>query len=407
MGKKKIRQPKSEKVPKYNDFLKKNLYGWSHIQASGGQLYSFINDIYTYKINCKSQNCKDDIFQCYIYSKDYKKLRKFADTYNVDLKRKELFTLHYFIYRNRFRFGIPIGFLLSCILLLYCCNIVMIIDIQGNNNISDEKIYSILKLAGIKKGTFIGDIDFSHCENILYTNIEELSLVSIRHTGNRIVVEVAESQEKPEMLLERIPCNIVSAYNAYITEVSVQCGQLMKLVGEPVQKGELLVSGVQFDSTGHITLRHSLAKIIGTYTIEQSFSCPYIQEIRTKTGNEIHQKYLNFLSLKFPLKKDSNNFLDYNLYEKNIPLMIFGKKLPISIEQTVYQEYDTTQIEYNSDEAKLNLKEQKERYEKNFLSDVEIINQKLIEKKTETAIEWTVSYTVSGDIGETKELYLK
>ena len=115
----------------------------------------------------------------------------------------------------------------------------------------------------------------------------------------------------------------------------------------------------------------------------------------------------DFLSLKFPLKRDNNNFLNYNLYEKNIPLMIFGKKLPISIEQIVYQEYDTTQIEYNSDEAKVNLKEQKERYEKNFLSDVEIINQKLTEKKTETAIEWTVSYTVSGDIGETKELYLK
>ena len=124
----------------------------------------------------------------------------------------------------------------------YFSNTVMTIEVNGNSRVKESVILSVLNDMGVKKGTCLNDINYSKCERELRIRIDKISWTAIRRTGNRIVVDVTEIVDIPEMLKERTPCNIISDKNAQITNVSVLDGQLMRIVGDYVRSGDILVS---------------------------------------------------------------------------------------------------------------------------------------------------------------------
>lgn len=383
------------------------VFGIVQISAQGSKLYPFLNAMREQRIRCYGQHCSNDTLQGVIYGKDCKKMRKLAKQYQVTVQESPRCTVYELLHRYRFRFGIPIGILIAICFLLYCCNVVMIIEVQGNTHISDEKILTVLKECGVETGTFMGNVPFRICEHKLRAAIPELCRISIRHTGNRLVIEVTETPEEVEQVEKRVPCNIVSAYQAEITSVTVRSGQLLCLVGEPVQKGTLLVSGVQADEQGNIRLRHAMADIEGIYTIEETFTCPYEQVIRTSSGQEQTKSYLDFFTLQIPLSKSYTPYPDYQLSEERTPLTLFGTELPIAVCRETCSEYTETILQFTPEEAKLDLEQQVQRYTMNFLKDTEILEQEITYKEEETARSCTVSYTLKGEIGVQQELFSK
>ena len=137
---------------------------------------------------------------------------------------------------------------------------------------------------------------YAHCLRHLQIKLSPLCWAAMRHTGNRLVVEVREATEKPEMYLDRQPCNLVAAKPAQIVDLSIRDGQVMRLIGDAVQEGELLVSGILADDKGHTTLHHASGSVIGEYQETQTFFCSYAQSIRTKTGRCKENQSLNFFS---------------------------------------------------------------------------------------------------------------
>jgi len=59
-------------------------------------------------------------------------MRKLAKQYQITVQESPRFTLYELLHRYRFRIGIPIGILVASCFLIYCCNVVMIIEVQGN-----------------------------------------------------------------------------------------------------------------------------------------------------------------------------------------------------------------------------------------------------------------------------------
>ena len=281
------------------------VFGVVRIAAQGKKGTAFFDALRAQHIRCFGQQIEKDTVQGVIYAKDCKKMRKLAEQYGMVVTETPCKTLQFFLWRHRLRFGIPIGMILASCFLIYCCNVVMLIEVQGNTTISDEKICAVLEECGVKRGSFMGTVPFRRCEHQLRAAIPELCRVAMRHTGNRLVVEVTETPEEVAPLEKRVPCNIVSAYDAEITGVTVRSGQLLCAVKEPVQKGTLLVSGVQIDEEGNIRFRHAMADIEGIYQIEETFSCAYEQTIRTSSGREQTKTSLDFFTLgcRFPNRK--------------------------------------------------------------------------------------------------------
>lgn len=381
--------------------------GSIRLTAKGGALYRFINALRENGIVCRSQHCKGDQFYCTIRRHDRSRAEELAEKYHVTLTQQEQRSLPQWLHRYRLRWGIPLGLLFSAGLLLYSANVVMVIEIQGNETITDEEILTVLKTCSVERGTFVGNIDFYRSELKLRAAFDELAWVGIRHTGNRIVVEVMETASKPEMLSERIPCHIVASKTAQITSVSVHCGQLTKIIGDAVREGDVLVSGIQADEYGHMTFRHAMAEITGIYEEEQTFFCAAQQQERIFTGNVTEQKILDLFSLKIPLSRSENPYADYNRKTQITPLTLFGADLPIRLERDLWMEYETSERTLTQEEMRENLQEQQKRYEENFLSDCSIIQVHTTYTEKETAMVLTVSYVLEGEIGTQKELLLK
>ncbi len=381
--------------------------GWIFVSARGKNLCEFADTLRKQGIICRRQRVKEDCL-CFIIRRcDRKETELIADDLNITLSLKSMFSIPEVFSRYKSRIGIPIGIILGAALLVYSSNVIMVIELQGNEAITDNEMMAVLEECGVKRGSFIGDIDFYKSELYVQSAFDEVAWIGMRHTGNRIVVEVMETQPPPESLDDRIPCHIIAAKTAQITNAGVTRGQLVHSEGTAVKEGEVIVSGIWADEYGHVTFSHSMAEIRGIYEEEQTFICSSVQEDRNYTGNELCNKTLDIFTFEIPIAHKENVFKDYNIRRETRPMTLFGKLLPISINRKVYMEYTTEEEVLTEEQQRHNLIEQQARYEDNFLADSHIISAKRQFTKKETATILTVSYVIEGEIGTEQELLLK
>lgn len=389
-------------------FFERFIRGMLRVEAKGGgSLYKFINRLREEGIFCKEQRINGDTFYFTAKRRNKKLIILIAEELDIEIIIKEEPSIAGWLWKYRKRFGIPIGMILGAGLLIYCSNIVMVIDIEGNEILSENEIMAALEECSVKRGTFIGDIDFYKSEIYVRSCFDEIAWIGMRHTGNRLVVEIMETAEKPEMRNNRIPCHIVSNKTAQITKMSVTSGKLIKQEGDTVKQGDVIVNGIWTDDNGHMTLYHSTASVTGIYEEDMTFFCPSVQIDRTFSDNIFEEKSLDLFSFKIPLTFDKKIFSDYNLRIQRIPMTLFGKELPISIDKKIFMEYENIETQLSNDQRKENLNHQMKLYEENFLSDCKIIERKCKVIEKETATVMTVSYLIEGEIGIEKELFLK
>lgn len=381
--------------------------GCIKFSIKGKNLYRFINALRNERINCSNQYCKNDIYYGEIFSSDLNIIKNLAEEYNMELDFYEYETIRKKLLRYRKRYGIIIGFIFILISVIYFSNIVLTIEIKGNEKISDKTIIAMLEDMGIKTGTFMNSIDFSSCERQLRIRNSEISWVGMRHTGNRLVIEMTEIVPAPQKLDERMPCNIISAENAQITGMSIYNGQIMRGVGDCVRKNDVIVSGVVKDNYGHINLRHSLGTVTAIYEDSIIIHQDFKEIISEKTGKVSQENYLNLFGFRIPLFIGKNKFSCSETSEISCPFFIFEKKLPISLDKNKISEISQKEKIYTQKEAKALIEEKVFLYEKNFLNDVDIIECSLDYSESESGIDCIVKYTLEGEIGIQKDIWAK
>ncbi len=387
--------------------MKFQLCDISDVRAEGRRLYAFINAIRHSDMICTGQYCKGEQFFCRIRTRDSQALRELAERYGITAEIIPHPSLQQKLRRYRLRLGIPIGILLCAILIFYYSNTISVIELQGVETVSGELILTILEEEGVEQGTWISGIDFTHCERRIRAAVPGVAWVGIRHTGSRLVVEISESTPKPEMLDTHMPCNIVSLYDAQITDVKVYSGHLTKLLGDGVAAGEMIVSGVFEDEKGHVTYHHALAEITGIYTKEAELTEYFETTVTEPTGNKQQRNFFQLFSIRIPLNPGKCSFGSCTESEAYIPYSFWGHELPFGIMQQSFYETKTETFLRTEEETRLALNASIVRYEKNFLSDVTILDREMTYSTDETGITCHLIYTVEGEIGTVSDIYVK
>jgi len=378
------------------------------IQAESRSPYPFINAIRNSTISCGNQYCRKNIFFCRIAKKDLPELKRLADLHHVKLTIQEIPSFLGTLKKYRFRFGIPLGILTGAALIFYYSNTIAVIEIQGAEKTEPSVILSLLEQEGVTQGTWMTAIDVSHCEVMLRTKIPEIAWAGLRSTGNRLVVQITEEKNQPSMVHERIPCHIISRYNAQITDVRIYNGQLLRMIGDGVSAGEIIVSGdVRNENGKTLHYCHALGSVKGIYT-QQIELTEYFSDIQTvSTGKQVTQKWFRIFSLKIPLDLRKPDFLEFSSKEYDMPFSFSGHQLPAGIIRRVTSEKQTSVTERSEQEALLALNSDIIRYEKNFLSEnIEILDCQKEYHKTETGITCILTYTLKGEIGMTSDFFV-
>ncbi len=378
----------------------------TEVRAEGRQLYPFINAVRRSEMICLAQYCRGEEFRCKIRSADRKEFEALAESYHLTIHAAPCPSLSRKLHRFQRRIGISIGAILCGILVFVCSNLVAVIELQDIGTVSEQLILQILEEEGVQEGVWIPGIDFSHCERRIRMTVPGVAWVGIRRTGNRLVVEISESTPKPEMLYSRQACNVVARYDAQITDVRVYSGHLTRLIGDGVAQGELLVSGVFEDEKGHITYHHAMASITGIYTQEIELTEYFTVTQRVLTGRQQQKRYLQLFGMRIPLQFGSTSFSDYLACESSTPYSFLSRDLPVSLVRESFLERETQTITRSEEETQLALNAAIVRYEKNFLSDVTILDRQIETTCTEEGITCHLIYTVEGEIGMQSDLFV-
>ncbi len=387
--------------------MKNQIRGCVKINAEGKNLYGFINRLHQRKIAIFRQYVKGGTLSAEIYHSSLADVQEIAEDMGITLTHFEYPTLSEQIRRRKGRFGLILGLILVLGASLYFSGVIVTIDIQGNETVSDTSILTALTEIGIEEGTNFGQINYVWSENQLRLMIDKIAWVGMHRTGHRLVVEITEIVEKPDMLVERIPCNIVASREAEIVSVLVRDGQLMHIVGDYVFPGDMLINGITTDHNGRITLHHAMGKIIGKYNETVEFKGSFTNEKLLPTGETEKRRSLKLFSLEIPLYfgKNRYEYSENSNFENN--LYLFGKQLPIGIKTTEYRELSRISSTLSKEELKAELMEKIYLYEKNFLNECEIIGRDIKEKATDEELILTVTYNLQGDICEQREIAIK
>ena len=353
--------------------------------------------------------CRDGRITGKLYRTDFPHIRDLAEKNGAQISISKTGGGIFTIRRYKYRYGIIAGIVLAAAMVFYLSNIVMAVEVYGNDTLTDKQVQSVLDDNGIRIGAFIPGIDLRDVERRVVSSMDKVAWIGIRSFGCIIQAEISEIEDPPEMVPTSVPCNVISARDAQIVEIrNVRAGMLVPMLGDGVQKGDILISGTVEDGKGGVYLAHAIGEIIGRYDEKVTFDQPFRDEFSHFT-DKITRKYLEFFGLKIPLFIGRNNFEQYEYDEDMTYLQLLNIKLPIGIMRSEYRLYETESIEYSPEKAKQLLEEKIRMYEINFFEgeDITVINKEIQISENENGVTAMVKYTLESDIGITREIMAK
>ncbi|MCH5195023.1 MAG: sporulation protein YqfD [Oscillospiraceae bacterium] len=386
-----------------------NIRGVITFEAVAPEPEEFLNCIRQSPAAVTDLKCRGGRVTGKLYRTDFPSVKDLAEKMGAQISiskaRGGVFTIR----RYKHRYGIIAGAVLAAAMVFYLSNIVLAVEIYGNETLTDKQIESILSDNGIRIGAFLPGIDLRDAERRVVSSVDKIAWIGIRSSGCIVQAEISEIEEPPEMIPTSVPCNVISAKDAQIVEIrSVRAGMLVPMLGDGVRKGDILISGTVEDGKGGVYLAHSIGEIIGRYDERVTFEQSYNDEFSHFT-DKITRKYLEFFGLKVPLYIGRNNFEQFEYDEDMTYLQLLNIKLPIGIMRSEYRLYETESIEYSPEKAKQLLEEKIRMYEINFFEgeDITIINKEVQVSENEDGVSASVKYTLESDIGITKEIMAK
>lgn len=305
-------------------YIYRFLVGFLKISVKGEFVERLLNLFAVNNITIWEIIQKENELTFYIKIKDFKKIRRIKNKNKIKIKILKKIGVPFYLNRYKARYGLAVGFVVFMLILKILGLFVWDIEIIGNVQNTDAVLKQCAEL-NIKNGSLTTSLDLPILKEQLLLKSNNLAWGSINAEGSRITINVTEIKNKRE---EKQPANIVAVCDGIIKKISVSSGQAEVLIGQPVIKGQILISGtVQgFNNTDFVQADGEvLAEITQTFT----FTEDYVQKI--KTPNYSEEKYvLEFFNLKIPLYL-GQNFGFENTEYKSSQLKLFGKNMPIKM----------------------------------------------------------------------------
>ena len=386
-----------------------NIRGIITFEAVAPEPETFVNMVKDSPVSVTNMRTAHGKIYGDVYRTDFDEVKKTAEKLGVQLcissKRGSVFTIR----KYSRRVGMLIGLALAFAMVAYLSNVVMIVEVYGNETLSDKQIVSLLEDQGIRIGAFIPFIDLREAERRVTSSSDNIAWIGLRSKGCKIQAEISEVSASPDIIPTSVPCNIVSSRDAQIVEINnVHMGMLVRMLHDGVKKGDLLISGTVEDGKGGVYYAHSMGEVIGRYTDKVVFRQPFEDE-RFDYGEKIVRKKLYFFGLKIPLYIGRNNFGNYEYDEETSYVKLWNIHFPVGTVTSEYKTYDIDNVTYSSEQARTMLEEKIKLYEHNFFDgeDITVIDKEVFFSEDGSEAKAVVKYTLESNIGVTQEIMAK
>ena len=375
--------------------------------AEGEALAAFRDALRRGGFRCTRQQIRGGVFYAVTRPQNWYGITRAAAEHGITLKKTRQRGLRFRLRPYRLRFGLLAGALCGLALFYWSSFFVRSIEIYGNSRVSDAEILAALESLGVKKGTPVRDIPYTYIERRMRLAVSDIEWIALRHTGGRLIVDLTEERNPPEMHSDRIPANVVADVTAQITDISVLGGHAVKQVGDVVRAGDLIISGVQADKFGVTQYYRAAGEITGIFEDDFIKEQPFTETISVH-GKPQTASVLELFGQRFSLSPRFQPPAEPFVYDERVrPLTVFGLTLPFSRIDCNYTPLLPAEVTYSPEEAKGILLESAEKYEANFHAGDTLISRNASFLQSDLGIMLKIHYVFEGSIGKTSEIFVK
>ena len=191
---------------------------------------------------------------------------------------------------------------LFCILSILFGDIILQVEYSGSGSIYKNQTNFLLASYGIKKYDAFSNLDFDSLENYILENNNNLSFVTCKKSGNRLVIDSQITKEQNTQI-DRNSKGIISDKSGVIEKINILRGTLLVAVGDTVNEGDLLVAPYiigkddkVYDSfaIGYITIIHTYTKEFVTNDISSTKLTECVKIAEFLCGEEVVKRDIEF-----------------------------------------------------------------------------------------------------------------
>ncbi|KUO51434.1 MAG: hypothetical protein APF76_13775 [Desulfitibacter sp. BRH_c19] len=271
---------------------------------------------------------------------------------------------------------------------------VWFLDVHSHEElvlIEKDQIIEIADKSGLRAGIYKRSIDVEEVERKIISQIPEISWVGLEFQGTKVRIEVVERKLPREEYLDKDPKHLIATKDGIIQEILVLMGQPLIQVGDTVEKGQMLISGViipqiidEQEETQEEIIPQELKKVRAKGIVrarvwyEGQGSANLEETIKHRTGATERAYYINLpdrkIVFKGSLDSKFKNFETETKIKKPPKLPYF--EIPGEIVVVTYHEVDIEKKIYKKEEA-ISLIQKKVLENLNISKGAKIVDQEI------------------------------
>lgn len=292
-------------------------------------------------------------FACRLSRRDHRRLRRAVREMDCDLEVEGRAGVPFFLGRMRRRKILAWGLGLCAAGLLLGSFFVLDFEVQGNSIVTEEEILRSLSKNGVTLGTFGLSVDSEDVRNHVLLDIPELSWIAVNVSGFRAHVQVRERVEVPPIVDRTTPANIVAERDGLVIRIQALEGHQLVLPGTTVEKGQLLISGVEdLDTTGAMILAGTgkvWARTWRELTVEMPLET--VQKVYTGKTKNRFALVLGTKRIKFYGKGGSEGEMCDKIIKRTTLTLPGDLKLPVTWVQETWKPYTCETVDVTPTQA--------------------------------------------------------
>lgn len=300
--------------------------------------------------------------------------------------------------RLALRPGILAGIVWCAALTAFLNGFVWTIQFGNLNNEEQYQMRSLLAAQKIEEGTRLTKAALTSAQAAALQQSDRFGWISLNFTGGCLSIENTETEHQT-IREEPSPTALYAAAAGTITAVEAESGFCAVTVGQPVQKGDLLVDLQRLDRKGNPVRQGAAGKIIAR--VEQTYTTlqPYRVSAKVYTGRSSECQCWHLLGKERYREEPEENYTG-PITDVWTPLRLGRMTLPGVVRTVTRWEQKTVPLHYSPETAQAMAQRQcRQQLYKDF-PDAVIEAERRSVMAAETAAECTVTYIFRANIAQ-------
>lgn len=389
------------------EWLNRRFFGYLFIEMSGFSPERFLNMCTVHEIELWKVANTGPAYQFFMTVPGFRKIKPLVRKSKVRLRILKKFGLPFFLYRNRKRKFYAAG-LFGFFFILYALSLfIWDIEFNGNQMYTYDTLLKYCESEQIHYGMMKSKIDCDLLEESLRTAFPEITWVSARVSGTRLLVKIKENEVLSEIpVKDETPCDIVAEKDGIITSMVVRSGVPKVTVGDTITKGQVLVSGalpIIGDSEEIVNTHYvrSEADIRAKTEYHEKRRIPLYRNIDVETGRIRKGLYVKAFESSFLLirPRPEGTFWKKTMEEEQLHLFQ-NFYLPIYIGKITGKEYISYERPYTEEEKRELAHKMNQEFEKKLLEKgVQILENHVKILDNESLCQITMDFITDEPVG--------